>query len=218
MKRVFICLAALLMALPGFAQTTAPQRPRSMTIRRAASLGYLGVGVVDLTDERVKALKLKDDSGVEVKRVDENSPAARAGLKLNDVVLGVNGKAVDDIEDFQNAIAGEQPGTKVTLTIWRDGAKKTVCRYSGRASPTARLRISHPIRPNARCAAAASQASEMSCRPSWLTLRLVGFYGEELNSQTGRVFRSEGRRSGICSLAPNTAAARSGLKAGDVVV
>ena len=61
-----------------FAQTSAPQTPRSATLRRAVSRGYLGVGVVDLTDERVKALKLKDDSGVEVKRVDENSPAAKS--------------------------------------------------------------------------------------------------------------------------------------------
>src|SRR5580693_8214021 len=94
---LIVCLAAL----PGFAQTRAPQRSHSATLQRAASLGYLGVGVLDLTDERVKALKLKDNSGVDVKRVDEDSPAAKAGLKIDDVVLEVNGRPISDHEQFQ---------------------------------------------------------------------------------------------------------------------
>src|SRR5437868_1388226 len=119
---LIVCLAAL----SGFAQTRVPQRSHSATLQRAGSLGFLGVGVLDLTEERAKALKLKDDSGVEVKRVDENSPASKAGLKIDDVVLEVNGKPISDIEQFQITIGEIQPGTKVNLTIWREGAKQTV--------------------------------------------------------------------------------------------
>ena len=121
-------------AAAGFAQTSVPQTAAFRDVAQAAAAGYLGVGVVDLTDERVKALKLKDDSGVEVKRVDENSPAAKAGFKENDVILEVNGKAIENIEQFQTTIGEMQPGTKVSLTIWRDGAKQTLSATLGFAS------------------------------------------------------------------------------------
>src|SRR5256885_1949976 len=89
-RNALFCFAAAALAgvitVPGSAQTSAPQHAHSTTLRRSAR-GYLGVGVVDLTEDRVKALKLKDDQGVEVKRVDETSPAAKAGLKENDVIL-----------------------------------------------------------------------------------------------------------------------------------
>src|SRR5579863_1832466 len=125
--RTLIAFLACLVAVPGgFAQTLQPQSPRSTIFRGAANRGYLGVGVVELTDDRVKALNLKDNQGVEVKRVDENSPAAKAGLKENDVILEVNGKGVDGIEQFQRSIGETSPGTKVDLTIWRNGARQTV--------------------------------------------------------------------------------------------
>src|SRR6202140_5854295 len=118
------CLLSAAIAIPGlapaFAQTPGQQRARSATARGIASRGYLGVGVVELTDDRVKALNLKDDQGLEVKRVDENSPAAKAGLKENDVILEVNGKTIEGIEQFQRSIGETAPGTKVALTIWRN--------------------------------------------------------------------------------------------------
>src|ERR1700679_2110754 len=93
-----LCLLAGAAAVPGFSQ----QRAQSTTLRGIPSRGYLGVGVVELTDDRVKALKLKDDQGLEVKLVDGNSPAAKAGLKENDVILEVGGKTVEDNAQFQN--------------------------------------------------------------------------------------------------------------------
>ena len=69
----FSLLAVTLAGLPGVSQTP-PGAPhaRSATTRVILRRGYLGVGVVDIAPDRVKALNLKDDSGVEVKRVDEN--------------------------------------------------------------------------------------------------------------------------------------------------
>ena len=74
-----ICLSLAMAVLPAVAQTSAPQHARSAELRRPANRGYLGVGVVELTDESVQALKLKDNQGVEVKRVEDNSPAAKPG-------------------------------------------------------------------------------------------------------------------------------------------
>jgi len=211
---LIFCLAAL----SGFAQTSVPQRSHSATLHRAGSLGYLGVGVVDLTDERVKALKLKDDSGVEVRKVDENSPAAKAGLKENDVVLEVNGKPIADIGQFQMTIGEVQPGTKVNLTIWRDGAKKTVAAtlaersdsaypYLGPDSPNAPMPPMPPL-PQAYGNALPAFPADAPA---------VGFYGVALNSQMAEFF---GVKEGVLvwEVAPKTPADRAGLKAGDVVL
>src|SRR3569832_614674 len=99
------CLTIALATMPALAQTSAQQRARSATARGFAARGYLGVGVAELTDDRVKALHLKDDQGVEVKHVEENTPAAKAGLKEDDVILEVNGKPVESIGQFQLSIA-----------------------------------------------------------------------------------------------------------------
>jgi serine protease Do len=211
---LILCLAAV----SGFAQTRAPQRSHSATLHRAGSLGYLGVGVVDLTDDRVKALKLKDDSGVEVRKVDENSPASKAGLKEDDVVLDVNGKTIDNIEQFQSTIGEIQPGTKVNLTIWRDGAKRTIAAtlaerpdnafpYLGPDSPNAPMPPMPPL-PQAFGNAVPAFPADAPA---------VGFYGATLNSQMAGFF---GVKEGVLvwEVAPRTSAERAGLKAGDVVV
>jgi serine protease Do len=208
----FVVAAA---AVPGgFAQTSAPQSPRSAIFHGAANRGYLGVGVVELTDERVKALNLKDRQGVEVKRVDENSPAAKVGLKDNDVILEVNGKGVDGIEQFQRSIGETSPGAKVDLTIWRNGARQTVSAtldsrpsffiYNGPDFPV-------PPMPPVPFNGANSFPTIPGASP------VVGFEGEALNPQLAEYF---GVKEGVLVrfVTAKTPAEHAGLKAGDVVV
>jgi len=184
-----------------------------------ASRGYLGVGVVELTDDRVKALNLKDDQGLEVKRVDENSPAAKAGLKENDVILEVNGKSVEGIEQFQRSIGETSPGTKVSLTIWRNSAKQTVSAtldsrpgnffvFGGPDFPVAPVPPMPPLPYN-------GGGNPFPAIPG--NSPIVGFEGEALNAQLAEYF---GVKEGVLvrSVNPKTPAERAGLKAGDVVV
>jgi serine protease Do len=204
----------------GLAQTSAPQTPRSATMRGLASRGYLGVGVVDLTDERVKALKLNDDRGVEVKRVDENSPAAKAGLKEDDIILDVDGKRVDDMEQFQATIGGTQPGTRISLGVWRNGSKHTFS-----ATLVARPEILYgfgpleppnaPLPPMPPMPAVPQFGDQFPGLPG--NTPRVGFEGEELNSQLAEYF---GVKQGVLvrSVTSKTPAERAGLKAGDVVI
>jgi serine protease Do len=201
----------------GFAQTSARQSPRNATLRALANRGYLGVGVVDLTDDRVKALKLNDDRGVEVKRVDESSPAARAGLKENDIILEVNGKKVDDIDQFQSVIGEMQPGTKVNLSIWREGATQTVSATLGaRADGPFALALppNVPLPPMPPMPPIPQFGDRLPGFPG-NALR-VGFEGEELNSQLAEYF---GVKQGVLVRFVNakSPAELAGLKAGDVI-
>ncbi|HEX4274837.1 MAG TPA: PDZ domain-containing protein [Bryobacteraceae bacterium] len=208
---------AAAIGMPAVAQTSAPQRARSMTLREAASRGYLGVGVVDLTDDRVKALKLKDDQGVEVKRVDGNSPAAKAGLKENDVILEVNGKSVEDITQFGMMIGEAGPGTKVNMTVWRNGAKQTV---SAMLDPRPNLFFFRaPDIPDAPVPpmppVPLNGGTPFPIIPA--DSAMVGFEGESLNAQLAAYF---GVKEGVLvrSVNADTPAEHAGLKAGDVVV
>ena len=81
-RSIFICIASFALVVSAVAQVSSPQqRARSMSLHRMADRGYLGVGVIELTPDRVKALGLKDDNGVEVKRVEDSSAAAKGGFK-----------------------------------------------------------------------------------------------------------------------------------------
>jgi len=211
-------LAAGVWLIPGgFAQTRVPQTPRSAAFGRLASRSYLGVGVVALTDDRVKALGLKDDRGVEVKRVEEGTAAEKAGLKEGDVIVEVNGKGFDDVEQFIRAIAEQQPGAKVGLTVWRNNAKQTLTatldERAGRAMFLPGPDGAMPPMP------------PMPTLPPNLQERLeglrgnsarVGFEGETLTGQLADFF---GVKEGVLvrSVAENTPAAKAGLRAGDVV-
>lgn len=82
---------------------------------------YLGIGPRDITQNRVASLKLKDDSGVEVAEMDHDAPAAKAGVKVGDVILSFNGQKVESAEQLRRLIHETPSGRTVQLGISRDG-------------------------------------------------------------------------------------------------
>jgi serine protease Do len=218
-KSILVYIVAA-MALPGFtpvlfAQNTAP-RGRPASAHRPGEQAWLGVGVIELTDDQVKALNLKDDHGVQVKRVEENSPAAKAGLKENDVILEVNGKAVENIDQFIRSIAEEQPGTKVDLTVWRSGARQTLsATLDARPfNPFFGFNGTEPVMPPMP-PIPPGFGDSFSGLPG--SAPRVGFEGEPLSPQLAEFF---GVKQGVLvrTVDPKTPAEKAGLKAGDVVV
>jgi serine protease Do len=79
---------------------------------------------------------LQKPAGALVSSVDPGGPAAKAGLQAGDVILAVNGTAVNDSTDLPAQIASMKPGSKATLDIWRDKAKKQVTVTLGSLSDT----------------------------------------------------------------------------------
>jgi serine protease Do len=123
------CIAAAsLVSSTAFAQqATTPPRARSaqvITVQKGG--GYLGIGGVEVSPERVKALNLKEERGVEVSRVMEDGPAAKAGIKEGDVVLEFNGTPVQGTSQFQRMVSETPIGRQVKITVWRNGAAQTL--------------------------------------------------------------------------------------------
>src|SRR5258705_2512709 len=106
------------------AQPPVPPVPPSRMVIPSGS--YLGVGIQELTAERAKALKLREESGVEITRVAADSPAERAGLKSGDVVLQINGIKVDGLEQSSRLVRETPAGHEVKLEGFRNGAPQTL--------------------------------------------------------------------------------------------
>ena len=82
--------------------------------------GYLGVGVDPLTPELAEAMG-KDAKGMVISTITPDSPAAKAGLKQEDVIVAINDKPVESLEVLRLIIAQTSPGTKVKIKYVRDG-------------------------------------------------------------------------------------------------
>ncbi len=87
---------------------------------------YLGVDIADVTAERLSQLKLKEEHGAEITMVDEDAPAGKAGLHEHDVILSMNGTAVDSAAQLRRMIKETPAGRVVTLGISRDGQPMTI--------------------------------------------------------------------------------------------
>ncbi len=97
--------------------------------------GMLGIGIQPVTREIASGLGLKQVRGVVVNSVNPGGPADRAGVKLDDVIVQLNGKEVNDANNLRNEIAGFTPGTQVTLGIVRDGRPLDVRVTLGELTP-----------------------------------------------------------------------------------
>lgn len=170
---------------------------------------YLGVNLAEIDANRAKELKLKEDYGVEITRVEENSPAEKAGLKPGDVVLEYNGERVEGMEQFGRLVRETPPGREVKLTISRDGKTQMLAvtistrrsRFQGFPSGFRMPEFQMPDIPQI-----------------FTTLRspMLGVEAESLGSQLASYF---GVKEGVLvrSVLDNTPAQKAGIKAGDVL-
>lgn len=87
---------------------------------------YLGVDIADVSPERLGELKLKEEHGAEVTMVDQDAPAGKAGLHEHDVIVSLNGTAVESAAQLRRMIKETPAGRVVTLGISRDGQPMTI--------------------------------------------------------------------------------------------
>jgi predicted metalloprotease with PDZ domain len=88
--------------------------------------GYLGVDLADVDAERAQALRLREVRGAVITLIDHDAPAGQIGLKVNDVVLQLNGQNVERAEQLRKLLKEIPPGRKVSIEICRDGNVQTL--------------------------------------------------------------------------------------------
>ena len=90
------------------------------------SRGYVGVALRDIDDDVRASLGLSSSAGALVQDVTPGSPGARAGLRLYDVIVAVDGAPVTDDDSLIRRVAATRPGTSATLSVVRDGRVQAV--------------------------------------------------------------------------------------------
>jgi serine protease Do len=88
--------------------------------------GWLGVQIQTLTDTLAESMKLPDTRGALVTSVTPDSPAARAGIEVGDVILTFNDREVTEMKDLPKLVADAAPGEKTSVTVWRQGRKRSL--------------------------------------------------------------------------------------------
>lgn len=173
---------------------------------------YLGVNLAEVDTDRARELKLKEPTGVEITRVEEGSPAEKAGLKPNDVVLEYNGERVEGMEQFGRLVRETPPGREVKLLVSRNGVNQTM-----NASVAARK--VRAFGGNVKDFFPEMPEIHMPDMPQAFTMwrsPMLGVEAEALGSQLAAYF---GVKEGVLvrSVLKDSAAERAGVKAGDVI-
>jgi serine protease Do len=207
-------VAGMTLAVPAAQAQPDDRSRRQGVVAITGSRTFLGVGVVEVNADRVKALNLKEERGVEITRVEENSPAAKAGLKTQDVVLEYAGSRVEGAEQFVRLVRETPPGREVKLQINRGGQIQTVAAtVETRKMKTIELGDMHIAVPN--MSLPEIRIPEM-IRGMELRSSMLGVEAESLNPQLAEFF---GVKEGVLirSVSKGSAAEKAGIKAGDVV-
>jgi serine protease Do len=98
------------------------------SLRQSGSVtrGWLGVGIQPVEEDMAEAIGLKGTDGALVSEVHGDTPAAKAGIKNQDVILSLNGQKVADPRELTRMVGALKPGSDAKLKVWRDGAEKDV--------------------------------------------------------------------------------------------
>lgn len=185
---------------------------------------WLGIETQEVTAENAKELKLPAERGVLVAGVTKDSPAAKAGLKENDVITEVNGQRVEGAAQFRRMIHEIPAGRSAQLTVWRDGRAQTLSATLGKAEER------HSTWMNATPGAFAFRMPEMQI-PEMPSIDLgegmgvlagghprLGIDAEDIGGQLGSFFGApDGEGILVRSVNSGSPAEKAGLKAGDVI-
>jgi len=186
---------------------------------------YLGVDTRDITPDRLAALHLKDERGVEVTMVDQDAPAGKAGLKEQDVILTLNGTDVQSVEQLRRMIRETPPGRVVTLGVSRNGQSMTIKveladrkqSYARNFGPdTKQFKFNMPMMP------AMPSLPDMDLPVSIVVVHSSarsGLMVENLTPQLGDFFGAKnGQGVLVRSVEKGSSADKAGFRAGDVIV
>ena len=157
--------------------------------------GFIGVTLQALDKDLAQAFNVEQSEGALVADVSKDSPGEKAGLKQGDIIQEYNGHKVTNIAAFRTEVALTSPGTKINLTVLRDGKKKQIPVQIG-AFPSA-----------------------MEAQPADVSGNQLGFEVQDLNAEIARTLGIKEEEGVVINkVAPNSPATLAGLKKGALVL
>ena len=179
--------------------------------------GWLGVTIAEVTADKAKELKLPAARGVILSSLEADGPAAKAGLKANDVITEFNGQRVEGTLQFRRLIRETPGGRTVQLTFWRDGRAQSVSVELG-AFPD--KLVGHGFGPKEFKFEMPEFGGKLFGHDIFLQQGpRLGIDAEDLRGQLGSYFGApDGEGVLVRDVTSGTPAEKAGLKAGDVII
>ena len=88
--------------------------------------GRIGVGIQSVTQDLAEAFGMKSPTGAVVTQLEKGLPGEKAGLKVGDIIIALDGKKLKDANELPVVVSTKKPGSDVSLTVLRDGTEKTI--------------------------------------------------------------------------------------------
>ena len=162
--------------------------------------GWLGVQIQDLSDDVARALGMMDASGALIAEIVHGGPAESGGLATGDVITHMDGDLVESAKDLGLKVGAGTAGQSVTVAVWRDGRSLAIDIELGDLTRSEQIVSSVPLDRSA---------------PLDLGLGLKDLTAAEKNRYG---IQADEAGALVIQVAPDSAAARQGMRPGDVIV
>ncbi len=129
--------------------------------------------------------------------VEDDSPAAKAGVEVGDVILKIDGRTVESSADLSRTVRSVRPGQKITLTVWRAGKMRDLVVTVGEFKDEDATRT-------------AAKSRKEAAKPGKLGLAVA-----EVSAEQKKAFKVQG---GVSVEAVDGAALAAGIQPGDVIL
>ncbi|MCA1901312.1 MAG: DegQ family serine endoprotease [Candidatus Hydrogenedens sp.] len=160
--------------------------------------GFLGVGIQSLDPKLGEWLGLKEMKGALVTEVQEGSPAEKAGIKKDDVIVEFNGVAVTDAPSLRNRVASTKPGTRAKVVVIRDNQRLELEVEVGK----------RPTEPGEGISVTTEEGKKLE----------LGISVQNLTPDLAKQFGYEGQQGVlVTSVEPDSPAQLRGIKSGDLI-
>jgi serine protease Do len=165
--------------------------------------GRIGVDIRPVTKEVAESIGLGKERGAFIRSVEKDGPADKAGVEAGDIVLRVDGKPVERTSDLQKLIFGIRPGTRTTLQVFRNGQTRDI------AVTVGEFEADRPVR------RAGAEPPGGGGTPPAARNTALGLSVSDLTEAQRRELRVRG---GVRVDGAEGAAARAGLRSGDIIL
>jgi membrane-associated protease RseP (regulator of RpoE activity) len=177
--------------------------------------GYLGVSIQDMTRRLAKSMDVKTDEGALVNDVTEDSPADKAGIKEEDIIVEVDGKKITDADNLREVVRKIKPETKVNIVVLRKDEKKTLAATIGKAPRSRSYSYSYTAPTIPRVPRIPRGPMNIHI---FRSSGLLGMELTELNKQLGKYFEApNGKGVLVSEVEEESKAEKAGFIAGDVI-
>jgi serine protease Do len=204
--------------------------------------GYLGIEMRDVSEDQLGVLKLKDARGAEITNLDHDGPACKSGMRMHDVIVQMNGQAVENEDQLRRMLREVPVGRTVSFVISRDGQTQTMTMTtadrrtvglqaweqhysvpapgpSGVVRGNTFLDSSKPVNASAQTPAQKEHKDLLGTEDIVLSSSFTGAKLEVMGRQLAEFFgATDGAGLLVRSVDGNSPAEEAGMKAGDVVV